>query len=107
MAQTPKLTEASAILGIDQATLYRKRKKMGWGVKAKTLPAKSYTETMPQMWIKPESIFAGSFAGLREQCKSTCQMTGRIIWTVNNQVLLGFLLGTEIAGFHLTIIIYE
>jgi NtrC-family two-component system response regulator AlgB len=49
MAQTPKLTEASAILGIDQATLYRKRKKMGWGVKAKTLPAKSYTETMPQM----------------------------------------------------------
>jgi predicted ABC-class ATPase len=47
MAQTPKLTEASAIL--NQATLYRKRKKMGWGVKAKTLPAKSYTETMPQM----------------------------------------------------------
>ena len=29
LAQTPSLTEAAQILGIDQATLYRKRKKIG------------------------------------------------------------------------------
>ena len=29
LERTPSLTEAAAILGIDQATLYRKRKKMG------------------------------------------------------------------------------
>jgi NtrC-family two-component system response regulator AlgB len=28
-AQTVSLTEAAAIIGIDQATLYRKRKKIG------------------------------------------------------------------------------
>ncbi|HEV2692586.1 MAG TPA: sigma-54 dependent transcriptional regulator [Verrucomicrobiae bacterium] len=31
LAQTPSLTEAAEILGIDQATLYRKRKKIGLG----------------------------------------------------------------------------
>ena len=29
LEQTPSLTEAAEILGIDQATLYRKRKKIG------------------------------------------------------------------------------
>jgi NtrC-family two-component system response regulator AlgB len=29
LERTPSLTEAAEILGIDQATLYRKRKKMG------------------------------------------------------------------------------
>ena len=29
MGRTPSLTEAAEILGIDQATLYRKRKKIG------------------------------------------------------------------------------
>jgi len=29
LARTPSLTEAAEILGIDQATLYRKRKKIG------------------------------------------------------------------------------
>ena len=29
LARTPSLTEAAEILGIDQATLYRRRKKLG------------------------------------------------------------------------------
>ena len=33
LGQTPSLTEAAEILGIDQATLYRKRKKIGSGIR--------------------------------------------------------------------------